>query len=134
MTDAPPNGTPQFYPNMTYNDALAAIAFLEDAFGFEEMAVYMGEGDGAREVEHAELRFGTGIFMTGSPRPGERPMAQRPPYVYVSDVDAHCARARAAGAKVTMEPHDNDYGGRGYAVEDLEGNEWTFGSYIPGED
>ncbi len=133
MVDAPPNGMPQFYPSLSYRDALAAIAFLKDAFGFEEMAVYTGEGPDARQVEHAELRFGTGILMMGSPRPDDAWTKQRTPYVYVADVDAHCTRARAAGAKVTMEPHDNDYGGRGYAVEDCEGNAWSFGSYLPGE-
>ncbi len=38
---------------------------------------------------------------------------------------------KAAGAEITMAPHDNDYGGRGYAARDLEGNEWSFGSYVP---
>jgi len=42
MVAAPPNGLPQFYPSLSYDDALAAIAWLKDAFGFEEMAVYTG--------------------------------------------------------------------------------------------
>lgn len=132
MIEAPPNGMPQFYPSLTYENALAAIAFLKDAFGFEEIAVHTGEGESARQVEHAELRFGTGVLMMGSPRPDRPWQGQRTPYAYVADVDGHCARAMGAGAKVTMKPHDNDYGGRGYAVEDLEGNEWFFGSYLPG--
>ena len=132
MVEAPPNGLPQFYPSLTYRDALAAIAWLKDAFGFEEMAVYTGAGENARQIEHAELRFGTGVLMMGSPRPDRPSEGQQAPYVYVADVDGHCARAKAAGAKITTEPHDNDYGGRGYAVEDCEGNEWFFGSYLPG--
>lgn len=72
MVEAPPNGMPQFYPSMTYEDAVGAIAFLTKAFGFEELAVHTGEGEGSRQVEHAELRFGTGILMMGSPRP-DRP-------------------------------------------------------------
>ena len=36
---------------------VAAIAWLVRAFGFEEQAVYMGEGD---VVMHAQLTFGTG--------------------------------------------------------------------------
>lgn len=132
MVEAPPNGMPQFYPSMTYEDAVGAIAFLTEAFGFEELAVHTGEG--SRQVEHAELRFGTGILMMGSPRPDRPWRGQRTPYAYVADVDAHCARAKAAGATVTMEPHDNDYGGRGYGVQDLEGNEWFFGSYLPAQE
>jgi uncharacterized glyoxalase superfamily protein PhnB len=134
MIEAPPNGMPQFYPSLTYRDALAAIAWLKDAFGFEEVMVHTGEGERPRQVEHAELRFGTGVLMLGSPRPDRRWQDQQTPYSYVADVDGHCARAKAAGAKVTTEPHDNDYGGRGYAVQDLEGNEWFFGSYVPGTD
>ncbi|MCY4076774.1 MAG: aminotransferase, partial [Acidobacteria bacterium] len=47
------------------------------------------------------------------------------------DVDAHCERARAAGAVVTMEPATQDYG-EGYwadrtcEVRDLEGHHWWF--------
>lgn len=47
------------------------------------------------------------------------------------DVDAHCARAVAAGATVVLEPKDQDYGGRDYTVRDPEGNLWSFGSYRP---
>ena len=41
-------------PTFRYDDARAAIAFLRDAFGFEEHAVY--EEDGV--VHHAELKLG----------------------------------------------------------------------------
>lgn len=131
MTDTPPNGMPQFYPSLTYKDAIEAIAWLEKAFGFERIAVYAGEGYGARQVEHAELRFGSGILMTGSRRADLPATLQQTPYVYVADVDGHCTHARGAGARVTVEPHENDYGGRSYSVEDIEGNVWTFGSYVP---
>ena len=39
-------------------------------------------------------------------------------YVVIDDVDAHAAKARAAGAKIIMEPADQDYGGRLYAALD----------------
>ena len=47
-------------------------------------------------------------------------------YVYVDDVDAHCARARAAGATILSEPEDMFWGDRTYVAEDLEGHRWTF--------
>jgi uncharacterized glyoxalase superfamily protein PhnB len=48
-------------------------------------------------------------------------------YVVVEDPDAHCARARAAGAQILTEPHDaGDL--RGYTAADLDGNVWTFGT------
>ena len=52
-------------------------------------------------------------------------------YVVVDDCDAHCARARAAGALIVREPKDEDYGGRGYPCRDLEGHVWSFGTYDP---
>ncbi|ATB28355.1 aminotransferase [Melittangium boletus DSM 14713] len=51
--------------------------------------------------------------------------------MYVADVDAHCARARAAGAAIVMEPYNTEYGSRNYAARDLEGNVWSFGTYRP---
>lgn len=47
------------------------------------------------------------------------------------DVDAHCARARAAGATIINEPSIPDYGGRMYGAVDSEGYLWSFGSYRP---
>ena len=52
----------------------------------------------------------------------------------VDDVDAHCARARAAGAEIVMEPADQDYGGRLYSCRDIERHLWNFGSYDPWAD
>ena len=52
-------------------------------------------------------------------------------YVVVDDPDAHCARARAAGAELTREPTDQDYGAREYSALDPEGTEWSFGTYDP---
>jgi uncharacterized glyoxalase superfamily protein PhnB len=122
------NGMPTLYPGLSYRDARTAIAWLERAFGFEELLVVPG-AEGV--VAHAELQFGNGVLMLGSLRGGEAGGRQRAPYVYVADVDAHHDRARAAGAEIVMSPHDNEYGGRGYAARDLEGNEWSFGSYRP---
>jgi len=43
------------------------------------------------------------------------------------DIDAHCARARAAGAEIIAEPETQFYGDRTYRARDLEGHIWTFG-------
>ena len=43
-----------------------------------------------------------------------------------------CMRAKAAGARLIREPHDNEgYPGRGYEALDGEGHVWSFGSYDP---
>ena len=51
--------------------------------------------------------------------------------VVVDDADAHCARARAAGATISMDPETHDYGeeywaDRTYQAIDLEGHAWWF--------
>jgi uncharacterized glyoxalase superfamily protein PhnB len=43
------------------------------------------------------------------------------------DIDAHCERARAAGADILQEPQTQFYGDRTYRARDPEGHIWTFG-------
>jgi uncharacterized glyoxalase superfamily protein PhnB len=92
MTDAP-----TLYPTLVYDDAMAAIAQLEKAFGFTRTALYEGEGG---TVLHAELSYGNGAVMLGTKsKEGvfAKAMNQAGPsgvYVVVQDVDAHCAGPR----------------------------------------
>ena len=126
-------------PTLRYRDAAAAVDWLCTAFGFERHLVVTGEG-GA--IDHAQLVFGNGMVMLGSARDDEfgqlqQPLAQaggpvsQSPYLVVSDVDAHHAKAVAAGAQTVMAPEDQHYGGRLYSCRDPEGNLWNFGSYDP---
>ncbi len=51
--------------------------------------------------------------------------------VFVDDVEAHCVRARAAGAVITKEPETHDYGDdywvdRTYECRDVGGHHWWF--------
>jgi uncharacterized glyoxalase superfamily protein PhnB len=41
-------------------------------------------------------------------------------------LDAHCAAARAAGARIVDEPADQFYGARTYRALDPEGHVWNF--------
>jgi uncharacterized glyoxalase superfamily protein PhnB len=53
-------------------------------------------------------------------------------YAVVEDPDAHFLRAKAEGAEIVTETHDNvGYSGRSYSARDPEGNVWDFGSYNP---
>jgi uncharacterized glyoxalase superfamily protein PhnB len=123
---------PSFYPIVTYRDAQGAIDWLHEAFGFEKLFATPGE-DG--KVVHAELSFGTGILMVGTgsgPDPAwDWRSAPQSVYVAVEDPDAHCERARAAGAEITRELEDMEYGSREYSARDLEGHSWHFGTYRP---
>ena len=121
---------PTVFPTLSYDDAQAAIDFLVEAFGAERHAVYAGD-DGT--IQHAELRFGNGIVMLGSSK-DEMPATRGRSggiYIVVPDPDAHCARARAAGAQITRDLFDTEYGSREYNASDPEGNSWYFGTYQP---
>lgn len=124
---------------LRYADAEKAIDWLVDAFGFEKHLVVPGEDRG---IAHAQLRMGSGMIMLGSAHNDEFGRLVSPPehptaattqscYIIVADVDAHCAKARTAGAVIIMEPEDQDYGGRLYMCRDPEGHVWSFGSYDP---
>jgi uncharacterized glyoxalase superfamily protein PhnB len=125
--------TQSIYASFRYRDAMAAIDFLERAFGFERGDVHQGD-DGT--VHHAELRFAGEWIMLGSTSDGSdgRLAVETGPasvYIVVDDPDAHYERAVAAGAEIIRELTDEDYGSRGYTARDPEGNVWSFGTYRP---
>jgi uncharacterized glyoxalase superfamily protein PhnB len=123
-----------FFFTLRYRDARRAYAWLSDAFGFEPGVIYPESGD---RVDHAEMYFGSGGIMfgqsSGISTPGVAADATDRPGVYavVEDIDAHFGRARAAGAEITRELRDTDYGSREYTALDFEGNPWSFGTYLP---
>jgi uncharacterized glyoxalase superfamily protein PhnB len=125
------------HPALAYDDAAAAIEWLCRAFGFRARLVVRGP-DG--RVEHSELTLGTGVVMVSSSKEDQGRVSPRrlkggvsiALSVYVADPDAHFRQATAAGARVLRPLRDEEYGARGYMVEDLEGHQWYFGNYRPG--
>lgn len=127
---------PNIFPSIYYDDASAAIDWLERAFGFQRRLVVPGPNN---SVAHSELTYGPGVIMVGTVRPERRGASARNLAglhqgicVRVDDPDAHYARAKQAGAIIIDELKNEDYGSRGYLAEDLEGNRWYFGTYQPG--
>ncbi len=114
---------PNIFPFLRFADAEAGVALLQDAFGFREHAIHRGD-DG--RIVHAELSLGAGIVMVGEGDPTSQGI-----YVAVDDVDAHYARAKAAGVEITRELEDMPYGSREYSARDADGHVWSFGSYKP---
>lgn len=118
-----------------YKDPLAALDWLAQAFGFERvMAITDADG----HLVHAEMRFGDGYVMIGaewaehvaSPLSTGGKVTQSQ-HVHLKDgLDAHCARARAAGADILREPEDQFYGDRVYSARDPEGHVWTFAQTV----
>jgi uncharacterized glyoxalase superfamily protein PhnB len=130
-------------PCLRYEDAPAAIDFLCRAFGFERHVIYADPAD-PTIIHHAQLMLNGSMVMLSSARndPGADIYRWRTPKqaggvtvcvcAIIDDPDAHYARAKAEGADIVTEPHDNEgYPGRSYNVRDPEGNDWDFGTYDP---
>lgn len=139
MAETPSSGS-TLIPSLRYHDANAAIAWLEQAFGFVRHAYYPGPNN---TVQHAELRHGSGMIMLGSatnPSPNTRWYATpediggrvtSPLYIVVGDCAPVWESARAAGAEVVLELQTMSYGGRSFTVRDPEGYLWSVGEYSP---
>jgi uncharacterized glyoxalase superfamily protein PhnB len=145
MMKPTPKGWPRLSTAVFYTDANLAIEWLSKAFGFEVRLKVDGEG----LVQHSELVYGEAVIMVGDERVQrgkQRPFASpkslggkstQSVMIYVDDVDAHCADARAAGAKITYEPSVSDYGeeywaDKTYQAEDHEGHLWWFAERVRG--
>ncbi len=110
--------------------APAALAWLEKAFGFE-LVMLLEDADGA--VAHSQMEFGDSYVMIGqewsadhkSPKSVGGKNTQTVHVQIDSDVDAHFARAKAAGAEIMAEPETQFYGDRTYRCRDPEGHIWT---------
>lgn len=140
-----PQGWPRLATSVFYKDGPRAIDWLCKAFGFE-VRIKVMEGEVLR---HSELTFGEAVVMVGDER---REGAAGPPrrsplsvggantqgiMFYVDDAEAHCARARAAGATITFGPTVNDHGkdywaDKSYQAVDLEGHAWWFCERVRG--
>jgi uncharacterized glyoxalase superfamily protein PhnB len=131
MVETKTPGRPVFISSLIYRDNRAALEWLENAFGFEICEVLTDAKD---NIVHAEMRHGEGVIMIGnewapwtkSPASVGGSNTQRIHVRVERDIDAHCARARNAGAVIAMEPADQFYGERSYMAVDLEGHHWTF--------
>jgi uncharacterized glyoxalase superfamily protein PhnB len=129
-------------PVLFYRDPIAAIRFLESAFGFE-VAMLLTDANG--RLGHSELHYGGEAISVGGEweSPGLLgPAKMRSPasldgagtqflrIAVAEPIDEHCERARAAGARVTQAPEDQFYGDRTYRALDLEGHIWNFSQKV----
>ncbi|RDK12268.1 VOC family protein [Cupriavidus lacunae] len=118
-----------------YKDPLAALDWLERAFGFKRVMVIR---DQQGQLVHSEMRFGDSYLMVGSEWADftASPASiggknTQTVHVHLPDgLDQHCQRARAAGAVILREPQDEFYGDRSYTARDAEGHVWTFGQTV----
>jgi len=136
MAGNPPRPTQRIVPYLYVDDVAAYLAFLAQAFGFETRVHEVDPND--PEHVHAQAALGDALVMVGhaSTKWGTASARRLPArhsgiYVPVDDVDAHCGRARAAGATIEAEPADMEWGDRMYTARDPEGQQWYFATPRP---
>jgi uncharacterized glyoxalase superfamily protein PhnB len=120
---------------LCYRDPRAALTWLEKALGFE-IAMLIEDAQG--NLAHSEMRFENALIMIGSewsanhasPASIGGKNTQTVHIQVAADIDAHCERARAAGAEIIQEPEDQFYGDRSYRLRDPEGHIWTIGQTV----
>ena len=111
------------FPIFHTADLEPVVAFYRERLGFEEryrlddrfVVVGLGAFDlGFAAAEEVDPR-GRGVF-----------------WLYCDDVDAEVEALRQAGAEVTREPEDMDWGERMAIVLDPDGNEVCLGQRLEG--
>jgi uncharacterized glyoxalase superfamily protein PhnB len=132
---ANPYGRPALVSALYYKNPLAALDWLEKAFGFERVMV-ITDKDG--NLAHSEMKFGDSQLMVGtewtdyvaSPASTGGRNTQTI-HVHLADgIDAHCQRAKTAGAVIVRELENQFYGDRTYSARDPEGHVWSFGQTL----
>jgi uncharacterized glyoxalase superfamily protein PhnB len=132
--------TQQIIPMLSYEDGVAAMEWLCKVFGFTEIN-RMTNPEG--RLAHGEIAMGDSLVMLAEPTPDYQSpkhhvencaiaaKAYTVPYiingvlVYVDDVKAHFAHAKATGATILSELEEG-YPGSRYRAADLEGQRWMF--------
>lgn len=133
---------PHVMPTVFYKDPMGAMEWLQKAFGLE-LAMLLTDPEG--RFAHAEVSWrGEPITVGGEWASAELlgPASMKSPaslggvgtqfirLILDEGIDAHCERARAAGAHITQEPQNQFYGARTYRALDPEGHVWNFSQTV----
>jgi PhnB protein len=126
-----PAGCSGVSPYLVVDDADAALAFYEKAFGMTDVKKMAGP-DG--KTVHGEINWAGSIIMVGTSMgqpmgriEGNSPISL---YVCVENCDKTYERAIAAGCTEKRKPADQFYGDRTCAVTDPFGFSWGFGQRV----
>ena len=123
-------------PVLRFRNPGAAARWLCDAFGFRE---HESAQESDHHVKYILLRLGdSGILVRPVTTSVFDDLMVEPSavgggnthvlYLPIPDAELHCERAKAAGAKVELEPQEDGLGGRFYTCRDPEGHLWSFGT------
>ena len=133
MVQAIPSGYASVTPYLIVRDAARALDFYKKAFGATELMRFPAPGG---RIAHAEIKIGEGVVMLADESPE---MGHKSPQTiggtpvslmfYVADVDAHFAKALAAGGVVMNPLKDQFYGDRSGTITDPFGHIWTIATH-----
>src|SRR5579862_9787988 len=119
-------------PCVFYKDPMAALKWLEQAFGLE-LGMLLTDNKG--RLAHSEVTWQGAAITVGGEWASPQllgPAALKSPAslggvgtqfirLHLDEgIDEHCERARAAGARITQEPETQFYGARTYRALDPE--------------
>jgi len=121
-----PAGHQAVIPYLQIPNAGQELEFLGKVFHAKESHV---SRDLQGRVIHATVSIGDSVIMLAEASP-QWPAVPANVYVYVTDVDAACARALASGAASVMKPADQFYGDRNCGVKDSNDITWWIATHI----
>lgn len=124
-------------PYLTVRDAVASLAFYEQAFGFKRgETASTPDGRLIRVVMHhagaAAFRFSPEGIWSGSMQAPVTSGTESPIVLYLPcrRIDVLTSRARAAGASIVSEPEDMFWGERIARIADPDGYVWCFAARL----
>ncbi len=130
-----PDGYTAVTPYLIVDDAAAAIAFYQEAFGAAEVMRLVAPG--SDRIVHAEITIGGARVMLADANPewnarsakafGGSPVSLM---IYTGDADAMFARAVAAGAEPARPVSETFWGARHGMVTDPFGLQWSVATQI----
>lgn len=118
-------------PSFTVNDIHKSLAFYRDVLGFTPKERWEENG----ELQGIELAAGSVIFWLGQDdwKKGRDRVKGQGFRMYCStaqDIDALADRVSKGGGTIVDGPRDEPWGGRAFAVRDLDGFVITFASGV----
>lgn len=122
-----PPAFPALVPYLTADDPDTLIAFVQGAFGAEEIKEQRWEHPAGKTI-HAALRVEGCVIETGRASAEWKAMPVAI-HLYVRDVDAAYDRALKAGGVSLHGVKEMEYGERACAVRDPCGNNWYIATH-----
>jgi uncharacterized glyoxalase superfamily protein PhnB len=106
-----------------YEDPASAARWLARVFQLGSWSGVPAEDEDPEWIELHHGNVAVLLFPHDGRRLDDAPVTHAP-WVYVDDLEAHFAHAKAAGATIVSEIEQRGF--RSYTGEDLEGRRWTF--------